>query len=102
MLLNDAPTLLATVLIIVLGKSLAAYGIVRLFRRGHATSLRIAASLSQIGEFSFILAGLGMSLGLLSPRGQALILAGSIVSILLNPMRFALAERFRPAALAAE
>ena len=97
-LLNDAPTLLATVLIIVVGKSAAAYGIVRLFRRSRRTSLRIAASLSQIGEFSFILAGLGMSLGLLSARGQALILAGAIVSILLNPMMFALAERYgRPA-----
>ncbi|POZ61191.1 cation:proton antiporter domain-containing protein [Chromobacterium alticapitis] len=92
-LLKDTPVLIATVLIIVAGKSLAAYGIVRLFRRSRATSLRIAASLSQIGEFSFILAGLGMSLGLLSARGQALILAGAIVSILLNPMMFALAER---------
>ncbi|UTH75376.1 cation:proton antiporter [Chromobacterium sp. IIBBL 290-4] len=94
-LLHDAPALLAVVLIIVLGKSLAAYGIVRLFRRGHSTSLRIAASLSQIGEFSFILAGLGLSLGLLSARGQALILAGAIVSILLNPLMFRLAERYR-------
>ncbi|OHX13716.1 cation:proton antiporter [Chromobacterium sphagni] len=101
-LLDDTLILLTTVLIIVLGKSLAAYGIVRLFRRSHATSMRIAASLSQIGEFSFILAGLGMSLGLLSPRGQALILAGAIVSILLNPMMFALAERYRPAAPVAE
>ncbi|QEL57608.1 cation:proton antiporter domain-containing protein [Chromobacterium paludis] len=92
-LLQDAPVLIATVLIIVLGKSAAAYGIVRLFRLSRHTSLRIAASLAQIGEFSFILAGLGMSLGLLSARGQALILAGAIVSILLNPMMFALAER---------
>ncbi|AXE30324.1 potassium transporter Kef [Chromobacterium phragmitis] len=102
-LLNDTAVLLATVLIIVLGKSLAAYGIVRLFRRSHRTSLRIAASLSQIGEFSFILAGLGMTLGLLSARGQALILAGAIVSILFNPMMFVLAERYgRRAESAAE
>ncbi|MGC0153913.1 cation:proton antiporter [Chromobacterium vaccinii] len=93
-LLKDTMVVLATVLIVVVGKSAAAYGIVRLFRRGHHTSLRIAASLAQIGEFSFILAGLGMSLGLLSARGQALILAGAIVSILLNPMMFALAERY--------
>jgi CPA2 family monovalent cation:H+ antiporter-2 len=93
-LLKDTAVLLATVFIIVIGKSAMAYGIVRLFRRSRHTSLRIAASLSQIGEFSFILAGLGISLGLLSARGQALILAGAIVSILLNPMMFALAERY--------
>ncbi len=99
-LLNDTGVLLATVFIIVIGKSAMAYGIVRLFRRSHHTSLRIAASLSQIGEFSFILAGLGISLGLLSARGQALILAGAIVSILLNPMMFALAERYAARSMA--
>ena len=52
---------LATVLIIVLGKSIAAYAIVRLFRHPHSTALTISASLAQIGEFSFILAGLGVS-----------------------------------------
>lgn len=94
-LFQDGWALLATVLIITVGKSLAAYGIARLFGRNHDTGLGIAASLGQIGEFSFILAGLGVSLGLLSARGQALILAAAIVTILLNPLMFWLADRFR-------
>ena len=87
--LRDPIPLLATVLIIVVGKSLAAFVIVRLF--GHPTpiALTIAASLAQIGEFSFILAGLGIELTLLPERGRDLILAGAILSILLNPLFFA-------------
>jgi CPA2 family monovalent cation:H+ antiporter-2 len=84
---------LATVLIIVLGKSIAAYLIVRLFRHPHSTALTISASLAQIGEFSFILAGLGVSLALLPERGRDLVLAGAIISILLNPLFFALLDR---------
>jgi monovalent cation:H+ antiporter-2, CPA2 family len=81
--------LLATLFIILVGKSLAAFLIVRLF--GHPTShaLTISASLAQIGEFSFILAGLGVSLALLPERGRDLILASAILSILLNPLLFA-------------
>ena len=77
---------LATLLIIVIGKSVAAYAIVRMFRYSHATALTISASLAQIGEFSFILAGLGVSLKLLPEQGRDLILAGAILSILLNPL----------------
>lgn len=85
----EAPwTLLATVLIIIIGKSLAAFLIVLAFRRPLTTALTVAASLAQIGEFSFILAGLGVSFGLLPPEGRDLILAGAFISITLNPLLF--------------
>ncbi|WP_240097552.1 YbaL family putative K(+) efflux transporter [Thermomonas flagellata] len=84
---------LATLLIIVLGKSLAAWAIVRAFGRPEATARTIAASLAQIGEFSFILAGLGVALGLLPTEGRDLVLAGALLSILLNPLLFAWAQR---------
>ena len=87
--LREPIPLLATVLIIVVGKSLAAFVIVRLFGHPTSTALTIAASLAQIGEFSFILAGLGIELTLLPERGRDLILAGAILSILLNPLFFA-------------
>jgi CPA2 family monovalent cation:H+ antiporter-2 len=74
--LREPIPLLATVLIIVVGKSLAAFVIVRLFGHPTSTALTIAASLAQIGEFSFILAGLGIELTLLPERGRDLILAG--------------------------
>ncbi len=98
-LVREPTAVLGTVLIIVLGKSLAAYAIVRLFRHSHATALTISASLAQIGEFSFILAGLGVSLTLLPERGRDLVLAGAIISILLNPLFFAALDRIlaRPA-----
>ena len=81
--------LLVTVLIIVLGKSIAAYAVVRLFGLPGPTALTISASLAQIGEFSFVLAGLGLSLGLLPAEGRDLILAGAIITIILNPFMFA-------------
>ena len=81
--------LLATVLIILLGKSIAAYAVARLFGLPGPTALTISASLAQIGEFSFILAGLGLSLGLLPAEGRDLILAGAIITIILNPFLFA-------------
>ena len=84
---------LGTLLIIVLGKSVAAYLIVRLFRYPPSTALTISASLAQIGEFSFILAGLGVALALLPERARDLILAGAILSILLNPIFFAMLDR---------
>ena len=86
--------LLGTVAIIVLGKSLAAFAIVRAFGRSQRTALTISASLAQIGEFSFILATLGVSLAILPPDGRSLILAGAILSILLNPLLFSLIDRF--------
>ncbi len=79
---------LATVAIIVLGKSLAAVALVLAFRYPVNTALTVSASLAQIGEFSFILAGLGVVLGLLPREGQSLILAGAILSIALNPLVF--------------
>jgi CPA2 family monovalent cation:H+ antiporter-2 len=78
--------LLGTVLIVIFGKSAAAFAIVLLFRYPLRTALMVSASLAQIGEFSFILAGLGLSLGLLPPEGQSLILATAIISITLNPL----------------
>ena len=92
----EAPwAVLATIGIIIFGKSAAALLIVRLFGRSMETAMTIAASLAQIGEFSFILAGLGVALGLLPQDGRDLILAGAIISILLNPLVFAGAERLR-------
>lgn len=88
--------LAATLLIILVGKSLAAFLIVRAFGRSTGTALTISASLAQIGEFSFILAGLGVGLGILPPIGQDLILAGAILSILVNPILFTLLFRFVP------
>ncbi len=80
---------LATLLIIVLGKSLAAWAIVRAFGKPNDSALTISASLAQIGEFSFILAGLGVGLGLLPAEGRDLILAGALLSIVINPLLFA-------------
>lgn len=88
-LLRAPGPLLATLAIILVGKSLAAWLIVRAFGRSNAVALTISASLAQIGEFSFILAGLGVSLAILPEQGRDLILAGSILSILLNPILFA-------------
>lgn len=83
---------LAVVAVIVLGKSLAAFLIVLLFRYPLNTALTVSASLAQIGEFSFILAALGVSLKLLPNEGQSLILAGALISITLNPLVFAAIE----------
>ncbi len=80
--------LLATVLIIVVGKSIAAFAIVRAFGHPNVTALTIAGSLAQIGEFSFILASLGTGLGILPTEARDLILAGAILSILINPILF--------------
>jgi len=92
-LIEQPLPLLATLLIIVVGKSIAAFMIVRMFRHPSETALTIAASLAQIGEFSFILASLGTGLGVLPPEARDLILAGSIISIFLNPFLFNYAVR---------
>jgi CPA2 family monovalent cation:H+ antiporter-2 len=92
-LVEEPVAVLATLLIILIGKSLAAYGIVRLFGYPVGTALTISASLAQIGEFSFILANLGINLALLPDQGRDLILAGAIMSILLNPFLFAALDR---------
>jgi CPA2 family monovalent cation:H+ antiporter-2 len=80
--------LLAVVAIILFGKSLAAFVLVLALRYPLNTAITVSASLAQIGEFSFILAALGMSLGLLPDLGQNLILAGAIISIAVNPLMF--------------
>ncbi|HLN86411.1 MAG TPA: YbaL family putative K(+) efflux transporter [Candidatus Limnocylindrales bacterium] len=87
-LIREPVHVIVVVAIIVFGKSLAAFILVLLFRYPLNTALTVSASLAQIGEFSFILAGLGLSLGLLPAEGQSLILAGSIISIALNPLVF--------------
>jgi CPA2 family monovalent cation:H+ antiporter-2 len=84
---------LSVVLIIMVGKSLGAFFIVLVFRYPLRTALTISASLAQIGEFSFILAALAVSLNLLPPEGQSLIVAGALLSISLNPLAFAGADR---------
>ena len=95
-LITNPLPLLAALFIIVVGKSLAAFAIVRAFGYPAATAALIAASLAQIGEFSFILAALGVDVGLLPPEGRDLIVTGAILSILLNPVAFFVAERLVP------
>jgi CPA2 family monovalent cation:H+ antiporter-2 len=88
-LLRDPLPVLATLFIIVIGKSAAAFLIVKAFGHPTGTALTISASLAQIGEFSFILAELGVGLNLLPGQARDLILAGAILSILVNPLAFA-------------
>ncbi|MGH6653040.1 MAG: YbaL family putative K(+) efflux transporter [Sphingopyxis sp.] len=92
-LVEQPGPVLATVAIIVFGKSLAAFAIVRAFGHKAQTAMTVSVSLAQIGEFSFILAGLGVGLGVMDETARDLILAGSILSILLNPLLFTLAVR---------
>jgi CPA2 family monovalent cation:H+ antiporter-2 len=91
-LLEQPLQVLAVVAIVIVGKSLAAFALVLVFRYPLNTALTVSASLAQIGEFSFILAALGMSLKLLPPEGQSLIVAGALFSIALNPLVFSLVE----------
>jgi CPA2 family monovalent cation:H+ antiporter-2 len=94
-LVEQPLVLLAAVAIILVGKSLAAYGIVRLFGYSNRTGLTVAVSLAQIGEFSFILAGLGTDLGLMPAAARDVVLAAAMISIFLNPFVFAwVAKRY--------
>jgi CPA2 family monovalent cation:H+ antiporter-2 len=93
-LVREPLPVIATFLIIVLGNALAAFAIVRTFGYSLLTALTLAAALSQIGEFSFILAGLGVGLKLLPENGRDLILAGAILSICANPVLFVVLDRF--------
>ncbi len=86
--------ILATLAIIIIGKSAAALVLVRMFGHSRRTALTIAASLAQIGEFAFILAGLGVALNVLEPDARNLVLAGALVSIMLNPVLFSLLDRY--------
>jgi K+:H+ antiporter len=87
-LVHKPLAVLAVVAIILVGKTLAAFLIVVAFRRPASTALTISASLAQIGEFSFILAALGVSLGLLPAEAQGLIVAGALITITVNPLIF--------------
>jgi monovalent cation:H+ antiporter-2, CPA2 family len=88
-IVRDPLAVLAVVFLIVFGKSIAAFAIVMLRGFPVRTALTVSASLAQIGEFSFILVALGVSLGMLPPEGRDLVLAGAILSITLNPLVFA-------------
>ena len=95
MILVEQPlAVLGALAIIVFGKSLAALFLVRLFGHSKRTALTISVSLAQIGEFAFILAGLGVTLNLLPETGRNLVLASAILSIMLNPVLFAVLERY--------
>ncbi len=95
-LIRDPLPAVATLFIIVVGKSVAAFLIVLAFGRSLGTALIISASLAQIGEFSFILAELGIGLHLLPQQGRDLILAGAILSIAFNPLIFAAIDWLQP------
>ena len=86
-------SLAATVLIIVAVKSVAAYGIVRAFGHDRTVALTIAAALAQIGEFSFILVVMAEDLGIVPPEARDLVVAGALVSILINPLLFRALDR---------
>ncbi len=87
-LLEEPIRVVVVVAIIMAGKTIAAVGLVLAFRYPLNSALTVGASLAQIGEFSFILAGLGMALGLMPPEGHSLILAGALISIALNAFTF--------------
>ncbi|MCI2263358.1 MULTISPECIES: YbaL family putative K(+) efflux transporter [Xanthomonas] len=94
-LLEHPWQVLATFLTITVGKSLAAFVIVRAFGHPTGIALTISTSLAQIGEFSFILAGLGVSLAILPETGRDLILAGALLSIIANPLLFTWLDRWQ-------
>jgi CPA2 family monovalent cation:H+ antiporter-2 len=90
--LREPLALLGTVLVVLVGKTGAAYVIARLRGLGRPGALSIAAALAQVGEFSFILAGLAVTEGVLPEAGRDLILAAAIISIAVNPFMFRLAD----------
>ena len=92
-LLTQPVKVLTTVAIVLLGNTVVATVLMVLLRHPFGASLRLGASFGQIGEFSFILAGLGVSLGVLSDEGRSLILAAALCTIVLNPLLFALLDR---------
>ena len=89
-LVNEPLRVLEVVGVVMLAKSAVAVGLVLALRYPVRTALVVAAALGQVGEFSFILAGLGVTLGVLPKEGQDLILAGALISIALNPLLFKL------------
>jgi CPA2 family monovalent cation:H+ antiporter-2 len=99
-LVREPLQVLAVVAIIVVGKSLAAAAIVLLLRYPLHTALTVSASLAQIGEFSFILIGLGASLELMPPSAQSLVVAGALISMAINPFVFRLVRPLQELLLA--
>jgi len=95
-LIDEPLPVLLVCLVILIGKSLAALGIVLWFGYELRTALFISASLAQVGEFSFIICGLGISLGILPEGGRDLVLAGAILSITLNPFMFWAVKKVEP------
>jgi CPA2 family monovalent cation:H+ antiporter-2 len=95
-LVREPLPVLATLFIIVIGKSLAAFFIVLSAGKNLGTALTIAAGLAQIGEFSFIVTELAVGLELLPQVGRDLVLAGALLSIILNPLVFYLCDRMKP------
>jgi K+:H+ antiporter len=95
-LLHEPVPLLGTLLVVMVGGAGAALLMMRAFGYPLGTALLVAAGLAQIGEFSFILADLGIGLGLLPASGRDLVLGTSILTILANPILFATLERLRP------
>jgi CPA2 family monovalent cation:H+ antiporter-2 len=92
-LVTQPLAVLSTILIIAFGKSVAAYLIVRAFGHPNGVALTISASLAQIGEFSFILIVLAVNLAIVPPEARDLVVAGSILSILVNPLMFMAIDR---------
>ncbi|MGE3293906.1 MAG: cation:proton antiporter [Geminicoccaceae bacterium] len=99
-LVREPLAVLAVLAVILVGKSIAALAMVLALGFPPAIGLSVSASLAQIGEFSFILAGLGIAMGVLPPEGRDLILAGALLSITLNPLAFAASERLQAACAA--
>ncbi len=100
-LIREPDAVLGVLALIIVGKGVIAFGIVLALGYPVSTGLMVSAGLAQIGEFSFILLALGISYGLMPPEGRDLVLAGSILSIILNPAVFfvtgMLQKRFAPA-----
>jgi CPA2 family monovalent cation:H+ antiporter-2 len=94
--------LAGTIAVVVLGNAIAAWGLARLLGCDGRAALTIGAALGQIGEFSFILAGLGVAEGLLPAAGRDLVLAAALIGIALNPLLFLLADRLCPAEAAVQ
>ena len=95
-LINNPFAVLGTLFVVLIGKSVLGFFLVLALRRPVSAALTISASLAQIGEFSFILAALGVSYGIMPEEGRSLILAGAIISIILNPVIFWGTDRLRP------
>ena len=86
--IENLPLILATTFIVLVGKPLAAFVVVILLKRPVKLALSVSVALAQIGEFSFILGGLGASYGLFPPAATNAMIVAAIVSITLNPLLY--------------